>query len=311
MRARTSRFYWLILTSVIVTLLGPAAFAAAPQSTEKHDRGFWHSIQNNHYAVPEGESAVALAHELSGYLGSPDPELRDDIAYSILDVWIVRRPQLSREELIPFLDEWTANLKIGLGESGQQTPILKRSFSALVLTSLAERELKTPFLGPTRFHALLSDAITFLTNERDLRGYDANRGWIHATAHTADLLAALAKNDLLTQDDQHAIVAAIAERLATAPTVYSYGEQDRLAQTVSAIITRRDFDSAYFQNWLKQIIEADAKVWQEKPLTPATLATYQNRTYMLEALAARLATQSLAPASASAQAAIVAEIARR
>ena len=95
-------------SSVIVNLQSPAAFAAVPQSTAKHDRAFWHSIQNNHYAVPEGESAVALAHEVSGYLGSPDPELRDDIAYSILDVWIVRRPQLSREELIPFLDEWTA-----------------------------------------------------------------------------------------------------------------------------------------------------------------------------------------------------------
>jgi Protein of unknown function (DUF2785) len=310
MRARTLRFYSWILASVIVNLQSPAAFAAVPQSTAKHDRAFWHSIQNNHYAVPEGESAVVLAHEVSGYLGSPDPELRDDIAYSILDVWVVRRPQLSREELIPFLDEWTANLKVGLGESGTDS-VLKRSFSALVLSSLAERELKTPFLGPTRFHSLLHDAISFLTNERDLRGYDATKGWIHATAHTADILAALAKNDLLTQDNQHAILAAIAERLASAPTIYSYGEQDRLAQAVSAIITRRDFDGAYFQNWLKQVIEADAKVWQEKPLTPATLATYQNRTYMLEALAARLATQSLAPTAASAQAAIVAEIARR
>lgn len=305
-----SRFYSLTLALVIVTLLSPAAFAAAPQSNPKHDRAFWHSIQNNHYAVPEGESAVALAHELSGYLGSPDPELRDDIAYSILDVWIVRRPQLSREEVIPFLDEWTANLKIGLGESGTDS-VLKRSFSALVLSSLAERELKTPFLGPARFHALLNDAISFLTNERDLRGYDAAKGWIHSTAHTADLLAALAKNDLLTQDDQHAILAAIAERLSSAPSVWSYCEQDRLAQAVVAIITRKDFDRAYFQDWLRQIIEADAKVWGEKPLTPATLATYQNRTYMLEALAARLATQSLAPTAASAQAAIVAEIARR
>jgi Protein of unknown function (DUF2785) len=310
MRSRTTRLHSLALAAALLFPLRLAVSSTALHSNPKHDRAFWHSIQNNHYAVPEGESAVVLAHEVSGYLGSSDPEMRDDIAYSILDVWIVRRPQLSREELIPFLDEWTANLKIGLGESGTDS-VLKRSFSALVLSSLAERELKTPFLGPTRFHALLNDAISFLTNERDLRGYDATKGWIHATAHTADLLAALAKNDLLTPDDQHAILAAIAERLATAPTVYSYGEQDRLAQAVSAIITCRDFDSTYFQNWLKKIVEADAKVWEEKPLTPATLATYQNRTYMLEALAARLATQSLAPTAASAQAAIVAEIARR
>jgi len=310
MRFRLNISRWLPLAGFVLFSLFTGSTAAAPQSAGKHDRAFWHSIQSNHYAVPEGESAVALAHEVSGYLGSPDPELRDDIAYSILDVWIVRRPQLSREELIPFLDEWTANLKIGLGESGTDS-VLKRSFSALVLSSLAERELKTPFLGPTRFHTLLSDAISFLTSERDLRGYDATIGWIHSTAHTADLLAALAKNDLLTQDDQHAILAAISERLATAPTVYSYGEQDRLAQAVSAVVTRKDFDAAYFNKWLTQLNEADENVWKVKPLTVPVLATYQNRTYMLEALAARLATQSLAPAAATAQAAIVAEIARR
>jgi hypothetical protein len=310
MRFRLNISRWLPLAGFVLFSLFTGSTAAAPQPAGKHDRAFWHSIQNNHYAVPEGESAVALAHEVSGYLGSPDPELRDDIAYSILDVWIVRRPQLSREELIPFLDEWTANLKIGLGESGTDS-VLKRSFSALVLSSLAERELKTPFLGPTRFHALLSDAISFLTNERDLRGYDATKGWIHATAHTADLLAALAKNDLLIQDDQHAILAAIAERLATAPTVYSYGEQDRLAQTVSAIVTRKDFDTGYFNQWLAGLDEADSKVWTAKPLTPAILATYQNRTYMLESLIARMSTESLNPAAAAAQTKVVAIIARR
>ncbi len=165
---------------------------------------------------PKRESAVALAHELSGYLGSPDPDLRDNLAYSILDVWILERPQLSRQELIPFVEEWSANLKIGLGESGTDS-VLKRSFSALCLASIAERDLKTPFLGPERYHALLGDAISYLVSEKDLRGYDATIGWIHPTAHTADLLAALAKNDFLTKDEQHKILDVIATRFATAP----------------------------------------------------------------------------------------------
>ena len=310
MRSPSATFDSLALAVLVVALLSPATSAAAPQSTPKHDREFWHSIQSNHYAVPERESAAALAQELSAHLGSPDPELRDDLAYSILDVWILRRPQLSRQELIPFLDAWTANLKIGLGESGTDT-VLKRSFSALCLASIAERELKTPFLGPTRFHSLLADAISYLTNERDLRGYDATKGWLHATAHTADLLKALAENDLLTQVDQHAILTAIADRLATATTIYSYGEQDRLALALSAIVTRKDFDADYFNKWLAQLNEADDKVWTVKPLTPAVLATYQNRTYTLEALVARLAGQTLAPAAATANNAVIAIVARR
>src|SRR5271156_4365929 len=170
MRSPISNFYAPVFAAAILILSGTAT-SASPQSAPNHDRAFWRAIQTNHYAVPEGESAVALAHELSVYLGSPDPELRDDLAYSILDVWIIERPQLSRQELIPFEEEWSANLKVGMGESGTDS-VLKRSFSALMLSSIARRDLKTQFLGEVRYHALLNDAIFYLTNERDLRGYD-------------------------------------------------------------------------------------------------------------------------------------------
>lgn len=300
----------LLQLALALLLIAAIPFAAFAQTKPRHDPAYWHAIQKNHYAVPENESVVELSHELSAYVSSPDPELRDDIAYSILDAWILRHPQLSRQELLPFLEEWSTNLKSAVGESNNDS-VLKRSFSALCLASLAERELRTPFLGETRYHTLLTNAITYLTTERDLRGYDAKKGWIHATAHTADLLKALAENDLLTQDDQHAILDAISQRLATAPTVYSYGEQDRLALAVKAIITRKDFDATYFESWLKHLDEADAKVWQEKPLTTATLATYQNRTYTLEALAARLSGQTLSPTATATQSALQAIIAQR
>src|SRR5271156_5888473 len=101
MRSPTSKFYSQAIVAAALMLPSLAAFASTPQTAPKHDRAFWRAIQTNHYAVPEGESAAALAHELSGYLGSPDPELRDDLAYSILDVWIIERPQLARQELIP------------------------------------------------------------------------------------------------------------------------------------------------------------------------------------------------------------------
>lgn len=298
-----------------LVIIGAILAAASPrmaraQSNPMHGAAYWHAIQKKHYAVPEGESAVKLAHELSAYLGSPDPELRDDIAYSVLDVWILRRPELSREELLPFLEEWSANLKIGVGESGNDS-VLKRSFSALCLASVAERELRTPFMGEARYRALLTSAIAYLNAERDLRGYDAKKGWIHATAHTADLLKALAQHDLLSLDDQHAILDSIERRLSTAHEVYAYGEQDRLALAVKAIIARKDFDGSYFEEWLKRLDAADAAVWKEKPLTPGTLNTLQNRNYMLEALAARLSGEKLSANGEAAQAALLRVIAEQ
>jgi hypothetical protein len=74
--------------ALLFLILLSAAFLSAQSAT--HDRDFWRAIANNKYAVPEHESADTLARELGGLLGSPDPELRDDLAYSILLRWVYR-----------------------------------------------------------------------------------------------------------------------------------------------------------------------------------------------------------------------------
>ena len=259
----------------------------------QHDRAFWRAIAQDHYAVPANQSAAALSHELGQLLGSPDPELRDDLAYSILASWIYRPNILQTPDLIALEDEWRDNLKSGIGESGTDS-VLKRSFSALGLSLIAERDTKTPFLGALRYHQLLADALTYLQSERDLRGYDAKLGWIHANAHTADLLQGLAGSPMLTKEEESGILTAIAARLSTAPQVYTQGEQDRMAAAVLAVIRRSSFEAAAFESCLTRLQEEDKQVWAN-PLTPETLARYQNHTYFLQALAVRLALEPESP----------------
>jgi hypothetical protein len=278
---------FLLLLSIML-----AAVAASA-----HDRQFWERIAQQQYAVPAGESASALAHELSGFLASPDSELRDDLAYSILTHWI-RAGKLSNEDLISLSDEWRANLKKNIGESGNDA-VLERSFSALCLSEMAARDVKSPFLGTERYHALLSDALTYLTQERDLRGYEVKVGWIHATAHTADLLEALAENPALTTPEQERILNAISQRLATATIIYTHGEQDRLALAVMAIIERADFQKEAFMRWLQQMQQEDAGMWKLSPIPLQEMSGYQNDTYMLEALAARMAARNASAAAAT------------
>ena len=281
----SSRTVWAVLLLSSIPSLVRA-------QTAQHDRAFWRAIAQNHYSAPADQSAVTLSRELSQLLGSPDPELRDDLAYSILEHWIYRLNILQTADLLALTDEWRANLKIGIGESGTDS-VLKRSFSALCLSLMAEREAKAPFLGETRYHHLLADALTYLESERDLRGYDPKLGWIHANAHTADLLQALARSSLLTKDEESRILSAIAARISSASQVYTQGEQDRMAAAVLAVIRRPSFDAASFQSWLTRLEEEDKKVWAN-PLTPGTLARYQNHTYFLQGLTVRL---SLEPES--------------
>jgi hypothetical protein len=271
-----SRFAVLLLFA----LLASTCFAAAPS----HDRQFWRAIAKDRYAVPQNESADGLAPELSAMLASPDPELRDDLAYSILARWIYRG-HFSVSTMITLTDEWRMNLKSGIGETGTDS-VMKRSFSALCLAELAKRESKSPFMGEKRFHDLTAEGLAYLNAERDLRGYDAKLHWIHATAHTADLLAALANSPLLSTNEADSILQAIDQRLATASEVYTQGEQDRLAAAVVSVIRRKDFDASKFEPWLAHLQEEDRDVWNAT--TVEGLARFQNHNYMLQALTVRL-----------------------
>ncbi|HKV82808.1 MAG TPA: DUF2785 domain-containing protein [Candidatus Sulfotelmatobacter sp.] len=267
--------------SIAIVWLATLTVTAQPQ----HDKEFWRTILKQHAAVPEHESADALAGELSATLASPDPEVRDDLAYSILARWINRGNVLSTPTLIALTDEWRANLKSGLGETGTDS-VLKRSFSALCLSEMARRESKSPFMGPERYHSLVGDATSYLRQERDLRGYDAKLHWIHATAHTADLLAALGDSPQLSKQEVDSILQAIQSRLSTATEVFTQGEQDRLAIAVVSVIRRKDFDAATFGPWSTRLQDEDRDVWTAT--TPESLARYQNHNYLLQALTVRI-----------------------
>jgi hypothetical protein len=95
---------------LLLLVLLSSATLGAQQIQTHHDRAFWRAIAQQHYAVPTGESASALAHELSSLLASLDSELRDDLAYSILAHWIARSNVLQPEQLLPLADEWRENL---------------------------------------------------------------------------------------------------------------------------------------------------------------------------------------------------------
>lgn len=160
-------------------------------------------------------------------------------------------------------------------------------------------------MGRERFRTLLEDGLTYLHDERDLRGFDEKRGWMHATAHTADLLAALAGNQYFTRKDQAQVLAAIAQRLATADEIYTHGEQDRLANVAAAIVARRDFDSDLWRTWAVDIDNGDQIVFRESPPKLEAVQRFENDTYFLQAILAEISVRPPTAKSAAAKEAVL------
>jgi hypothetical protein len=149
-----------------------------------------------------------------------------------------------------------------------------------------------------------------MKEERDLRGFDPVKGWIHATAHTADLLAFLAGSSQLKAEDQPRLLGAISQRLSSARQIFSYGEQDRLSLIAASLVERKDFDAAAFKQWLADL-GADQKVWSDSPPRLELLQTFENDTYMLQALAAHLSAGTGTPGLDDARKSVLQVLQRR
>ena len=278
------RSFWLLVS------LGACAVAEPPSPGRD-----WAAIVAAGHAVPEGADPFHLMLELGELLGSPDPRQRDDFAYGIGVQWIVRQGLFDAQQLQELALRWRANLRRGLGEVGTDS-VLLRSFSALSLASIAARDVAVPVFSVEQRRALLADALVHLREERDLRDHDATLGWIHAIAHTADLLKFLARNPASDGADLEAMLEGIAARLAAPVSgAFRMGEDERLARALAAIVLREQAPEAAFTAFLQTLRQSVAAARQE-PFEPRVFAAEQNILHCLRALYSLLAaTEGLPP----------------
>jgi hypothetical protein len=219
------------------------------------DRSFWRVIANDENALPQGEWVAELTPELLGWLGSTDPELRDEFAYRILAAWI-ERGQYGAEQLRTMAKQMSANLEAGLGEQGTDSVFL-RTYSVLILMEIVAFDNANPFLDQADLDGFLEAALGYLARERDLRSWVPGPGWANAVGHTADLLMMLARSPHLGVTELQRILDAIADRLLTAaPVVFVHHEDERLAYATLNALRRNLLARSWLVAWLDRFTAA-------------------------------------------------------
>ena len=265
---------------LLCLLVVPTAIQSA---TSGHDRTFWLSIVHRKYEVPAGEDPFKLLLEMNDLLGSADPVLRDDVAYSSAARWVLGKRLLTAPQQKELLAVWLDNLAKGIGERDTDS-VFRRSFSALNLSILAALDNDTPFLSQTDFDDFLGRTLAYLEQERDLRGFDPVKGWMHTPAHTADVLKFLARSPRLPVAAQARILQALSAKCEGVGQGFTWGEDERLAQAVRSIARRSDFDAAGFEAWLAQFPVKHRHLWAKgSAIDPRLFAAVHNDILMLRA----------------------------
>jgi hypothetical protein len=206
----------------------------------------WPSIAADGFPFPEAVPASQLADELSAMLISPDPEIRDDYAYTAAARWI-REGHL--DEVLEALGDTATSRFI-------HPEVQARTFAPLILCSVVTRGHTVPGLVPReaaeRWYAGFS---AWYPVEQDTRGWDDSLGWLHAVAHGADATAAFAK---ALPDRRTELLELCARRMTAAQTDYRYAqlEDARLARALMRILQAPGLKREQATGWLTVVAEA-------------------------------------------------------
>lgn len=281
--ARIVTWPWCVALVGVASLAPMVAASDTGKSAPKDDPAYWHALTED-CVVPAGESALELVHQAIGFLGSADPTWRDDIGYGVVAACVYGQRRLGIEERRALVDLLSANLTRGIGQVGDDT-VLLRSFSALDLSVFAALELQDPALDEKGYRRLLDDAFAYLRDERDLRGFEPRVGWIHATAHAADLLKFLARDPRFNPADQARLLESVWVRMTqSGAPVFTHAEDERLAAAVVSVVRRADFEVSLLGPWLERFVELEKGVWAVTPPQASGLAASQNARNLLRNL---------------------------
>lgn len=230
------------------------------------EKQFWKSIQNSDYTIPQGYTVAQLTPELLDYLGSPDPELRDDFTLPILAYWMYRGlyTPADQRSIIATLGE---NLTKGIGEAGTDGVFL-RSFSALLLAEMVNFDNKHPYLEENEVRMLLLQALAYLGAEQDGRGYVNGKGWAHACAHTADWLMVLARSRYTMAPDLERVLKGVSAKvLSMNNPVYIHDEDERLVNVIGEALLKDVLTIDFWFGWLDGMAHPAGFKWEDAFLT--------------------------------------------
>ncbi len=219
-------------------------------------------IKENEYNLGNGENINDYVNLMLKYIGDNDPEVRDELIYTTFVNWIEEKGYFTDEELETLLNTILSKdfafYNIGIEDDDS---VLRRSFSILLVNPILCVHLDKEFLDEEMILKTKDCLIKYLNEEKDLRGYDKEKGWLHAIAHVADGIHALINCKGITEDICKDTMGTIENKLLEGREVFNAEEDERLITIIYYdIISDNLLSNKYICNWidgLSKVVEIE------------------------------------------------------
>ncbi|ERG66248.1 DUF2785 domain-containing protein [Exiguobacterium chiriqhucha] len=178
-----------------------------------------------------------LIQSMLHHIGSTDPELRDQLIYTLFYRFIIEDDHLTNEQLTDMLHTTLKyHLFHGIGETASDT-VFTRAFSTLLIALIVYQDRQQRFLSETDIDMLMAKLLAYLDCEIDTRGYVPEKGWAHSIAHVADALDELALHPYLDETEFGEMLEALWSKVLI-PNIYIHDEDERLLNPIFALLGR-------------------------------------------------------------------------
>ena len=216
-------------------------------------------FRRNDTSPSDIENPYEVALHMLRHIGSTDPVLRDELIYVTFATWIahgVFSADQLRDILHIAIDD--EHLFYRLGEQGTDS-VFTRTFSVLLIPPILSIDRQSPFLNKTDIERVQRRLVTYLKEEKDIRGYVEDKGWAHAPAHGADAAEDLAQSSDIGRSGLKELMAALAVKIMASSTVYIYDEDQRIAHAVVAILRRNLLELSEITSWIDSLQRSDSR----------------------------------------------------
>lgn len=211
-------------------------------------------VAKNRYELDNEEYAYKLLPLMIKYIGDVDPHLRDDLIYSTFCQWISEKKYFPNEELRKMLNIAIDDdhLFLGIGKENDDS-ILTRSFSALLINLLLEADNNNTYLSLDEFDKVSDSLIRYFNEEKDLRGYSEDKGWMHGAAHGSDALCEVVISEKCNESTALKVLDSIEHILNNKKYLLFNEEDERMTRVVFIIAVKNKITTEKMCKWINDL----------------------------------------------------------
>jgi len=247
-------------------------------------------IRARDFRIEPDEDVGEYIAAMTQWIGSPDPQLRDELIYSAFARWIYRDGLLTGRQMLSLLETMLddRHMFFHMGET-ENDSVFTRAFSVLVLPLLLNVHRRVPYLTLLNITTVKKELIRFLDEEQDRRGFVVGKGWAHAIAHAADALDELVMCKEMTRSDLLDVLYVVGRVVCDSHQVFTHGEEERLGTVLLSIIERHALPDEDICLWIESFSDPVLAVQQQ----PAKMYIRANAKNFLQSLYFRLSWKEL------------------